>query len=499
MAISLSKINFGKAEAEAELTASNHILADVFDDYLGVLNKIEEDDRFLVIGRKGVGKSALAQYYNFEYKEQAHTFTTFINTQALNIEKIINLGETLNDRHNLRITSLLIFQWIILVSLARLLIKNEGIKHLKEFRSLEEFFKVNSGFVSLGESLPVEEILRHKGNVNFEPLQKFMKANFSREFSTERHNIKAPFYTLIPALEEVIKFLLCNEFCSGNKYRVIFDDLDILFKGNNDIPLLAEVLRLIKSYNADSMGAPSADVKILVFIRPDQLQKLSYEVDSSKIINSYGVRISWYDQDLFNYDESKIPLKELISNRLKKSFENESIELKNLEPWDALIDSKGFGGKSSFKYVLDNTMYRPRDLINLLNTLKSKYPNINIPVTKSFLDKAIDEYSSILGEEIQNELIMMFDEKKIEKIIKVLRSFQDEFSYIDFLSKLGLDENECEEMVEILYNYGVLGVRMDNNLMFSHWGLEFEANKNSSFVKHYGLRKFLSKKRISFM
>lgn len=57
-----SKINLGIMEAEAESSVSSSVkLIDVFQDDLGVLEDLSSQ-KFIVIGRKGAGKSALASY-----------------------------------------------------------------------------------------------------------------------------------------------------------------------------------------------------------------------------------------------------------------------------------------------------------------------------------------------------------------------------------------------------------------------------------------------------
>lgn len=497
MPIELKRLNVGKAEAEAENTSSNHLLTEVFEDYLDVLNAIERDDRFIVIGRKGTGKSAIAQYYNFEIQDQSNFFTSFINSQNIKLQSLIQTGKTLKLKHALDADPLNIFKWIILVSMAELLMKNEGVKHLPQFGSLQEFFKVNSGFVSLGGAELEETILRHKGNVNIEALGKFLKANFGQEFSSDQRLVKAPFIAIIPELEKVLNLLLKNEFSKGNKYTIIFDDLDLLFQDSSSSDTLAELIRLVKFYNISFFNIADTDVKILIFIRPDQLKRLSYQADINKILQSYSVSLQWYTQTVFHEGEEFLPLYKFINDRIRNSLFNNDVSPYRQSDWDILIDSSDFPNLSSFKYVLDHTLYRPRDLINLVNELKKKFPDKKMPIGKRFLDTAIESYSTILGEEVINELAMTYSSNEIDAIINFFRNVSDEFPASEFRSFLKAHSLEPEETVLNLYKYGIIGIRNLSSTLYSHWGLEFQLNEDSKIIKHPGLKKFFSPKRNS--
>lgn len=497
MPIELRKLNVGKAEAEAENTSNNHLLTDVFEDYLDVLNAIENDNRFIVIGRKGTGKSAIAQYYNFEIQDQSNYFTSFINSQNIKLQNLIQTGKTLKLKHNLDADPLNIFKWIILVSMAEQLMKNEGVKHLPQFQALQDFFKVNSGFVSLGGAELEETILRHKGNVNIEALGKFIKANLGQEFSSDQRLTKAPFISVIPELEKVIRLLIQNEFSRGNKYTIIFDDLDILFQDSASSEILAELIRLVKFYNISFFNIPDTNVKILIFIRPDQLKRLSYQADINKILQSYSITLQWYAQTVFHEGEEFLPLYKFICDRVRNSlFDNEVSPYKQAD-WDILIDSSDFQNISSFKYVLDHTLYRPRDLINLVNELKNKYPDRKMPIGKRFLDAALESYSTVLGEEILNELAMSYSPNEIEAIVNFLRHQNDEISIDEFRKFLNAHSLNDDETLLSLYRYGVIGIKNFNTTLFSHWGLDFQLTNDSKIIKHNGLKKFLSLKRSS--
>ena len=103
-------IYLGSPEAEAEATSSSRIsLYDVYEDYHGLIQSIMHE-KFIILGRKGSGKSAFAEYvYEFS-KRDPNTFCGFIRKTEINLERIVQFG--IDSGINIEKGSL--FKWLIL-------------------------------------------------------------------------------------------------------------------------------------------------------------------------------------------------------------------------------------------------------------------------------------------------------------------------------------------------------------------------------------------------
>lgn len=67
----------GAAEAEGEANNTKITLSEVFEDFLAILSQLN-NEKFIVTGRKGSGKSAIGEYlYSIAYNEP-NLFATFI-------------------------------------------------------------------------------------------------------------------------------------------------------------------------------------------------------------------------------------------------------------------------------------------------------------------------------------------------------------------------------------------------------------------------------------
>jgi hypothetical protein len=112
-----------------------------------------------------------------------------------------------------------------------------------------------------------------------------------------------------------------------------------------------------------------------------------------------------------------------------KQFDNR--DLSN-DPWYNLIDRKADNfEKTSFKWCLDHTRYRPRDIIYLVNKFLLNIRKNEI-VDKIKMKRSFHSYSIGLWQEIQNELSFYFNYDELEKTERILKKLHFDFSFDEF-------------------------------------------------------------------
>ncbi len=99
----------GVPEAEAEATTASIKLGTIFFDYLDVLEQLN-NEKFIVLGRKGTGKSAIGEYILTLAQGDANLFCNFIKKDDIDIEKIVQTGK----QEGFDIERGLLYKWIIL-------------------------------------------------------------------------------------------------------------------------------------------------------------------------------------------------------------------------------------------------------------------------------------------------------------------------------------------------------------------------------------------------
>jgi hypothetical protein len=221
----------GTPEAEGETTYNSRInLGEIFGDYLNVFPELDSE-KFIVTGRKGAGKSAIAEYIFYTAKDDPNTFCDFIKTRDIDLNKIVQIGK----EEGLPIEEKLLFEWIILTKLIKLFTEDQSVQKIKEFKDLKIFLERNSGLVDI-KNYEISEIVKNNSlQVNIEYFKRVFTALYKKDIGIKEH--KAPFYKILKPLQEVVVKLLKENVTSTNEYHLIFDDLDIGFKESNIISI----------------------------------------------------------------------------------------------------------------------------------------------------------------------------------------------------------------------------------------------------------------------
>lgn len=456
--IKSENLYIGIPEAESESNIKARVkLDDVFDDFLDVLPEIETE-KFIVTGRKGSGKSAIGQILLKRAKESPNQFCSFIRKSDIDLEDIVQISRQIEG---VSVEKEVLFKWIILTRILDLITKNEAVQKLKEVRMLRDFLQKNSGYVNINR-FEIKEILQTSGfEIYIEKLIHFFRFKQNNEIKLTGQ--KAPFYKLIPHLEQAILAVLKSDEdkLQGNKYTLIFDDLDIEFKAEKEesVESLLNLIRIVKHYNNNFFSENGIDAKVLILLRDDISDVLiKKSADMAKIFSSYSIPLYWYEHDLYKRDENLTPLKKFINKRISHAFQKNNYSCKE-DAWKSLINADHEVNESSFKYVIDHTFQSPRDLLLFFQDL-NKY-KLKIPLTLKEINFLIGKYAIKGKGEIDNALAIHFSPQEIEHIYYVLKALSksSSFTYYNLCSEMEKYpfKNSEERISEILFMYSLIG------------------------------------------
>ncbi len=457
---------FGAPEAEGE-NLKGCSLTDYFEDYLDILGELQKG-KFIFVGRKGVGKSAIAKFIKDKSDNSDDSFATILRISDLKLEKHIQFdGES--DHFET-----LLFEWLILINTVKLIVNNKCGMYTAEYDKLKKFLEKNTGSVEIDKFQVNEKLIKSGGEINFGILTHSYGGVLKKYFDTK--TTKAPFYKLISPLKDILKIILEYSANQDFEFWLLFDDLDINYDINSDIDnqKIIELIRIAKYYNNEIFKKNNA--KILIFIRDDIRNFIiSKYSDSAKIFNSYEIIINWYNHTLSLTDENKNPLKRMANKRIEINFQKHNIAIQG-DAWAALIKNENYGAshnfKSSFKYILDFTFYRPRDIITFLKTISSE--NYSYPIQSDTLKKILEKYIEINISEIKSELSLFFKETDKDKIFRELFPFianNSRLSYNEVLEKISdigfsLD---CHTVMKFLVGYSLLIYQSQQGELFFNY------------------------------
>lgn len=229
---------------------------------------------------------------------------------------------------------------------------------------------------------------------------------------------------LLTELSQVINLLSEYEPDSKVVNFVILDRLDENWiDGAVKYQLVRALIEALKSLRRMS------DLKVAVALRSDLMEKIIYETRDlgfqSEKYEDYVQRLTWTADDL------KVLVNKRINYLFRRKYNSENVFFES-------IFTDSVGRDKSFAYILDRTLYRPRDVITFINLYLEQAAGKN-EVKKSDIQAAERVYSENRRQALIDEWRPVFPgiEPSIEVLNERRRFFSVyEWSTSDFVSKL---------------------------------------------------------------
>lgn len=461
---------FGFADASKEFMIEPILFEKSFYDPYGIITQLQEDWKYIVVGRKGVGKSAFSsklqskaktnnEIITFPFELSNFEYTTFSKTSAnnavvgtrkykdswdfillLSVLKTLKLQPLeLNDR---------VIQTIELLKKLGFDIDDEYTKNVKRLSKLK-----------IGASIGVFDL------------------NYEEEFGEKPIDFSERIGTLKSLILEAIRSIHIEK-----KNFILIDGLDdILRFKKNQLEILSSLIRSVDFLN-EYFYKNKSNIKILLFIREDMLGMIT-DPDLNKIKRDGSIKISWCD-DVNSLKEiielrfrySKIAQKEnLISSDFFPKF------MKNKEFWD---------------YIFEFTLYKPRDVLQFLNICKSMYPNHN-SLTYAEVNKVLKIYSKeYFLEEMKNEITGFVDDEVINTLPSVFRKLSTRSFSLGSFHTLLNDQSikktynikEVKNVLYYLFEAGYIGhIYSGGSVDFKYRNPTTNVDFSENFLIHKGL------------
>ena len=220
--------------------------------------------------------------------------------------------------------------------------------------------------------------------------------------------------------------------------------------------------------------------------------KIFYHVndpDLNKIIQDGALYLNWSDK----LDD----LRELINLRFGV---NGIPSDEACKCWEKIFPPK-IRGKKTWEYVLDYTLYKPRDVLQFLKYCQMIYPE-NEKLTLSETLNVLKTYSNkYFLEEMKNELSGFIDDELIYEIPSIFRKLGGRaFSLVE-IQKLANENNvkrevsvdETKMLLLYLFEAGYIGQLLDNgknrkrSVIFKYRHPTARIDYYQQFITHQGL------------
>lgn len=451
-----------------------------FIDIDGNYEKLKIDKYFLVLGRKGSGKTYLGQYIKKMSASDPIHFCEVSSYKDFKFQELIQLKSgdiTPNEYYE-------IWRWLILLDIGKQCLGDNGIPDCEAKDKLTSFFDANYNSTTIDAKKIVEVTKKKKVRGGF--LKSFVDVSSGEKLE------EGLYLDYIDDLESVVFEVLSH---SNSRYTVVYDELDDRFR--DDEYYRHSIISLLKAADNINLKALESRVKakIIILLRAD-IFSIFNDPDLNKIKRVNTLKIDWGTRVAVNS-----PLIGMVISKAKKSSILMSV-LSDEEVFRSLFP-QAISGINPERYILERSFFRPRDVITILNLIIDKYPNSDYFGWKSFLDVK-KEYSEYLLDEIRNEMYGHYGDDEIDSIFKLLKNYNKHF--VDYKElKEYMEKNQfhykdldLEKMLIGLFKFNAIGNKWYNEYKrkeyytWAHRDEKADLDLDKIMVIHLGLREALS-------
>jgi|GEM_PF-1991922 len=424
-----------KVEARASLDELKYFY------YMNELDLIRNHNKCYVIGRKGTGKTAMAEFIHSQNSE--NIFTTRISLK--NYPFINKILEGYTDR-SLPNDFINVWKFIFFSAILKMMSDNERIdgKFRKTLKKIYPDDNINS----------LERIINPKVEPDVE-LELMGYIKFSRKNNDKEENEQvATYFEKAEIYERSIA-----EYYDGSTYVIVVDGLDDEYNNVKDkegyYVVLAGLFKAVQEIKFN-FQAPTYNLLPVIFLR-DDLYGLISQADKTKW-NDFRVSINW----------STRKIQDMIAYRISKSLKREA-SLNFDQAWNMLFPEKSVltevGFEDLFTYIQHRTFSRPRDYIQFIKICCERA----IQQRKSFIDQklvsdCLINFSNSIRGEIENEIfpelscihealncIRLIGKSKFD-----LNIYSEKFNYLKTAGRIS-EEITAEKCLDILFKFNLIG------------------------------------------
>lgn len=438
--------NFGAVDAD-----NDDLLLDCFEDHEAYL-RVMDKTRFLVVGRKGSGKTAI--YKNIliksspDYFSLGHTFSDY-PWHHHDLQARVGIPDADKFTHS--------WKYLILLSASKIALNFDQSLPFDQ-ASMELMVKLERFVVdTYGTRDPdVTQLFTPSKTLKLKP-------HFDLDWTILKAGISpenVPMGELPVIVQELNANLLDYVLKCLNpehKYFICFDQLDLGFDPTS-ADYRNRLIGLLLAARDINLAARerASQLFVTVFLRDDIYDALHFE-DKNKLTENFLSLIEW---DTPRTDKS---LKGLMEKRFH------AVLGANTSWGDVFDETREMPGhQSKYQHILDRTYLRPRDVIKFTNSVLHQYKlrkAANATVGDKFenidLSNGRNEYGNYLMKELDDEIYKHIPH--YQELVELLRKvgvwqfspdeFNKHYSGSKIESQLGL----ATEALKQLFEFSLLG------------------------------------------
>lgn len=439
------ELDLGKPDARKEKAL---LRLSGFVDPGGIINELLNGDKFVVLGPKGTGKSAIACHIVERSRNNYDLFASEFTLTDLMCRSVEDMAKTSDSSQSVTWRALLLLQVVnslLRDASARVEGSHESLTHLSKL-----------GLLSVQPGRGVVD-WKFSGSIDVTTLGKL---GGSVERITRERSLSVA--GLVTSLETVI-----GQIATEHRHLVFIDGLDDVFSWK-EIPFaaLGSLVDQVDYVNQILADSPSPS-KVILLCRTDLFPRLPGS-NKNKVRIGSGMSLNWYEAD-----PGKSNLCHIANQRARLS--DDTIKDLFIDYFSRVKLPNMLGIMRKVKDIrpvlLKYTRHTPRDFGALLASIQEvckarRQPTVD---TASFESGLRDYSSSYFPGEVRDELDGYFTPDQIDGIVKTLTAIRVSHSrfrmnvLMDYASRLpSMREVDLEKALTLLYDCSAIGMVVQN-------------------------------------
>jgi len=435
-------INFKYSDAADEKTYSPEVIKDCFVDLEDITKKVLNPNVFIVHAAKGAGKTALAMKILMDSEEDWGRFVDIEEVEDLEFGLLKKIGGQSGGKIGGEVS---VWKLILLLKSIHLFCKCEDfvIKNTKFYKFKCELER--NGFLRSPKITSILQETSRRGL--YMKFKNIFDVSFGQEYTFE-HKDPA---SLVDAIDCFI-----DQLQSDSEFIMVIDGLDYpVRRDRNNAKYIGDLISATRGLN-HRFASAKLKFKIILLLR-DEIIPIIPDPNLAKRLSGNGIYIDWYLRVRNPFSTELLKVIELRAKRV--GFENDIITL--WKKWFPASICK----QSSIDFLLNNTRYLPRDLINVFRCIQSlgKEP----PFSQDDVLDSLNSYSDWFRQELSDALVGLIPEDVRQSLDSIIPELGKEFNINSFTNTVvehGLDSKiNIKSLLSTLYSTSWIGHRWHEN------------------------------------
>lgn len=342
----LAGINFGYADSERELLETPELFDSAFVDPKNHLDKLLYGIQFLVLGRKGSGKTA----YGAKIQRLGMINQDIVAHSCPLFDLNYSLFESYADHH---VTGgrrfLNIWKYLLFLEMIKLINKSCPEQENATFSDFVDSLKKHGLF-------PSEDIVHTAKHLKINNIS----VNVANIFEAEQKSEKELVLSGIDEIADAGLKILQDTYWGEKRFYIIIDGFDDALRGEKfSSDIITGLIRAADAINRIIMHT-RINFKIILLLRSD-IFELCRDPDLTKIKRDSTINLSWTREDL--------------QNIVIKRIQNKHPDYSNFMDFWKGFAPKRFKNKASSTILFELTLLRPRDILQFFIECQDLYGN----------------------------------------------------------------------------------------------------------------------------